>query len=153
MATKNRTRIPNTQQQWLALKRAFPTTTGGVRRNLLQAHVWLQPSGLSDVYRVRIEYSLETNPKVFVEEPALQKLDGKQPPHLYRDQSLCLYLPGAREWLDSMYISETIVPWASEWLLHYEIWMGTGEWCGGGIHPGEEVKFEKAEKRQGSFRC
>ena len=34
-----------------------------------------------------------------------------------------------------MFIADTIVPWACEWLLHYEIWLATGEWHGGGEHP------------------
>ena len=29
-----------------------------------------------------------------------------------------------------MLIVDTIVPWAAEWLLHYEIWLATGEWFG-----------------------
>jgi hypothetical protein len=109
----------------------------------MRATIHLQPTSLSDVYRIRVEYSLETNPKVFVEEPALQDRDGQRPPHVYRDKSLCLYLPGAREWDDSMYVCDTILPWASEWLLHYEIWLATGEWHGGGVHPGDGLKIEK----------
>ena len=29
-----------------------------------------------------------------------------------------------------MLIVDTIVAWAAEWLLHYEIWLATGEWFG-----------------------
>ncbi|MDY0295864.1 MAG: hypothetical protein RB296_00975 [Acidobacteriota bacterium] len=35
-----------------------------------------------------------------------------------------------------MIIAKTIVPWASEWLIFYELWLATGEWLGGGIHAG-----------------
>ena len=32
-----------------------------------------------------------------------------------------------------MLIATTTVPWAAEWLLHYELWLATdGTWCGGG---------------------
>lgn len=143
MATRHRTRIPNLMQQWLALKRAFPGSSGRVHRNRIRWFVTLQPSSLSDVYRVRLEYSLETNPKVFVEEPALEERAGKKPPHLYRDNSLCLYLPGANEWDESMFLGDTVLPWTSEWLLHYEIWLATDEWEGGGVHPGDEAKLER----------
>lgn len=34
-----------------------------------------------------------------------------------------------------MLIADTIVPWASEWLLHYEYWLSTGTWHGGGHEP------------------
>jgi hypothetical protein len=32
-------------------------------------------------------------------------------------------------------IADTIVPWTAEWLVHYEIWLMTGEWYGGGDWP------------------
>ena len=34
-----------------------------------------------------------------------------------------------------MSIADTIVPWTAEWLVHYEIWLVTGEWYGGGDWP------------------
>lgn len=49
--------------------------------------------------------------------------------------SLGLYYPPAREWRQSMLLAGTILPWTSEWLLHYETWLATGVWTGGGIHP------------------
>jgi len=134
--------MTNLMEQWIPLKRAFPDSLGGVHRNRLRCTVNLQPSSLSCVYRIRLEYSLEINPKVFVEDPALEERDGKRPPHLYQGNSLCLYLPGGNEWDDSMLLAETIIPWTSEWLLHYEIWLATGEWHGGGIHPGDGVKIQ-----------
>jgi len=38
-------------------------------------------------------------------------------------------------------ISNNIMPWISEWLYYYEIWPVTGEWYGGGIHPGRKTKL------------
>jgi hypothetical protein len=35
-----------------------------------------------------------------------------------------------------MIIAETILPLASIWLFYYEMWQATGEWLGGGEHPG-----------------
>lgn len=33
-------------------------------------------------------------------------------------------------------IADTLVPWASEWLLFYELWLATdGQWLGEGEHP------------------
>ena len=64
--------------------------------------------------------------------------DGAQRlPHVYDHvkQQLCLYYGPAREWTPDKMIADTIVPWASEWLLHYEFWLVTGIWHGGGIHP------------------
>ena len=39
------------------------------------------------------------------------------------------------EFASDMLIADTYIPWAIEWLYYYEIWLVTGEWCGGGIHP------------------
>ena len=34
-----------------------------------------------------------------------------------------------------MSIADTIVPGTAEWLVHYEIWLVTSEWYGGGDWP------------------
>jgi len=34
-----------------------------------------------------------------------------------------------------MAIADTIVPWTADWLAHYEIWLVTGDWYGGGEWP------------------
>lgn len=73
-------------------------------------------------------------PSVRVLEPALETRNGEPPPHLYRDGSLCLYFPRYREWNHTMWLLETTVPWTSEWLWHYELWLMTGHWHGGGTH-------------------
>jgi hypothetical protein len=73
-------------------------------------------------------------------EPKIQTRDGVKPPHLYPGDRLCLYRPGTGEWNRRMLLVETIVPWAAEWLLHYELWLATGEWFGGGEHP--QIKRE-----------
>ena len=36
------------------------------------------------------------------------------------------------EWTTAMYIADTIVPWAIEWLAAYEGWRATGTWYAGG---------------------
>ena len=83
-------------------------------------------------------------PEVIVLNPALRRRrdDPKDPiPHLYRNRRdpghpmLCLYRPRTREWHAGRYVADTIVPWASEWLACYEIWLATGKWLGGGTTP------------------
>lgn len=51
---------------------------------------------------------------------------------------ICLHL--GHEFNASQLIAECIVPWAVEWLYFYELWLATGEWCGGGKHPGRPVE-------------
>jgi hypothetical protein len=60
--------------------------------------------------------------------------DAKFLPHVYStpEQRLCLFFPDGTEWNHSMLYTTTIIPWAFEWLVHYEIWVGTEEWHGGG---------------------
>lgn len=62
--------------------------------------------------------------------PKLRALPDSDIPHRFKDGCLCLHLNG--EWDSTMLISETIIPWTAEWLLHYELWLATGEWHGGG---------------------
>lgn len=31
-----------------------------------------------------------------------------------------------------MLLADTILPWTSEWLLHYELWLVMGRWAGSG---------------------
>ena len=75
---------------------------------------------------------------IYVIEPAvLKKAEGATLlPHVYNTekQSLCLFYGRIGEWNASMFLSRTIVPWASEWLNFYELWVITGEWLGGGIN-------------------
>lgn len=150
MVTTKQTRIPKVMEQFLALKRAFPGSKGGVRKNRLRWTVTLKPSSLSDEYKVRLLYSLERSPKVFVGNPELLKRNDERIPHRYADGSLCLYLPAAREWDSSMYLADTIVPWTAEWLIHYELWHATGEWHGGGFHLEDGGKWKPREVFQGS---
>jgi hypothetical protein len=49
---------------------------------------------------------------------------------------LFLYLPG--QWKDSMLLVDTILPWTSQGLLYYELWLITGHWMGSGHdHPAD----------------
>jgi hypothetical protein len=95
----------------------------------------IQPTPLGRAYTVRITYATGEDPKVVVVDPTLDSRPGEPLPHVFRDGCLCLYEDG--EWLPSMFIAETIVPWTSEWLAHYEIWKATGRWCGDAEPPAQ----------------
>lgn len=127
----------NLTKQILALQRAFPSSEGVVRRNRLRWRAALSPTPMSERYTVCLEYSLEMPPKVRVVEPMLKERDGEELPHVYSDGSLCLFYPSAGEFTRDRFLIHTVVPWTSEWLFHYELWHVTGEWLGGGIHPGD----------------
>jgi len=133
MASWTRQKTLNLAVQAAQLGKHFPGSQTAIRRSQLTWHGKITPSPLSSTYAVRLRYRLRERPKVEVLEPKLQLRGETKPPHLFSGDELCLYL--ANEWHSSMLLADTIVPWIAEWLLHYEIWLATGEWCGGGVHP------------------
>ena len=122
------------------LRHYFPDSTLKVVR-FGKGLIWegkLQPSELSMTYDIRIEYNMGKDPDVYVinPQPLLLAKDTTKLPHIYEHekQHLCLYHRRMNEWNECKMIAKTIIPWTSEWLLHYEIWVVTGAWHGGGIH-------------------
>ena len=117
------------------LKRHYPQGSTTLNRGILRWTGELQPSEVSRQYLVDLRYSARFPPKIFVRRPKLLVDADGHLPHIYQDGSLCLFEPG--EWHPGDSIAETILPWTCEWLIHYEFWRATGEWCGsGGNHTG-----------------
>lgn len=134
MATKPKIKNLPLMIQRARLMRCFADSKSSVKRSCLIWRGRLKPSPLSKTYLVELTYRLKENPKVHVMEPELVLSAGRKAlPHVFSDNSLCLYR--RHEWRGNMRIDETIIPWICEWLLHYEIWLATGSWCGGGVHP------------------
>jgi hypothetical protein len=107
---------------------------GALRRGTIRWIGDLQPSPLSDSYTVQIDYRPPARPTVSVLRPKLvSRKPAERIPHTFPDGTICLHLPG--EWTSTMPIADTIVPWMSLWLLHYEIWITLGTWMGGGHEP------------------
>jgi hypothetical protein len=94
----------------------------------------VRPTALSLTYRVRIKYDGVREPRTLVLNPVLVASPGKPLPHVYNDGSLCLYDRG--EWHHGLFIADTIVGWAAEWLAHYELWEASGRWHGDTLPPG-----------------
>lgn len=88
-------------------------------RKTMSWHGHLQPAPDSPRYRLELGYRPPRSPQVWVRSPALHP-DAK---HRYADGSLCLYDPRVGEWHRGLFLSETIAPWAAEWLFHYEAWL------------------------------
>ena len=120
------------------LRSYFPYSKYSIRCNTLVWKGYLQPSELSSRYLIKVVYHREKHPNVYVLEPkALILAEGKTKlEHVYDSskQHLCIYYKRAKEWDATKLIADTIIPWTSEWLLHYEYWVATGTWHGGGIH-------------------
>ncbi|MFE9425300.1 hypothetical protein ACFYNO_20270 [Kitasatospora sp. NPDC006697] len=118
--------------QAFSLRHAYPQGRGRIERGgRLVFDVQLQPTIASCTYSVRIEYALGRQPQVRVLDPPLRLREGaSEIPHIYSANRICLHLPD--EWTADMQIADTIAPWLSEWLAHYELWLATGTWLGGG---------------------
>ena len=136
-----RAKVPTLAQQAARLRTAQPNSNvrfdEAGNRLVWTGH--LRPTALSDRYRVRIEVrrSRRMAPDVYVESPKLRDRSDETVPHLYdRERArLCLWMPGRGEWSARMWIVDSVLLWASEWLFFYEVWLATGDWLGGGEHP------------------
>jgi hypothetical protein len=122
----------NISQQAFAIRSLLPGATVTLRRGTrLTMTADLQPTPMSRHYNIKIDYQLGASPDVRVVTPKLQlHREAEELPHTFPGEKLCLHLPG--EWSPNMYIARTTVPWTSEWLLYYELWLITGNWEGGG---------------------
>lgn len=107
----------------------------------------ITPSPLGDMYKIKLVYDIADRPKVYVvhPNPLLLAKDCTRLPHCYstEKQHLCLYYPDGREWNKSMLLTKTIIPWTYEWLYHYEIWLGTDKWHGGGTTHDVKTEIKK----------
>lgn len=137
--------------QMIALKATFPSAMCEIKGDTLWWYGKIRPTPLSREYSVLMTFRLWNRPDVWVLGEELQKLDSPDFPHKYKidKQSnmvkICLYR--YREFTTYKLLSKTIIPWMVEWLYFYEIWLATGEWCGGGEHPNiGESKDEHIEE-------
>lgn len=131
------------------LRSLFPDSTIHYTQNELTWKYNISPTPLSSSYEIRLHYVRGKNPNVYVINPKLKfYADETTLPHVYSTpkQWLCLYYRKGKEWNSGMMIADTIIPWACEWLCHYELWVCTGTWHGGGIH--HETEAEKQANKQ-----
>lgn len=102
-----------------------------LEKDILNIVMEIKATQSSKTYNVKIRYKLGEKPVVIVTNIE----EGTKLPHTYLNNNLCLYYPKSKEWSKYDYISDTIIPWISEWLYFYEIWLATDKWLGGGLHP------------------
>lgn len=102
----------------------------------------LTPSG--NTYTVKIVYQYTRSPKVFIIEPTILKAA----PHIYPDESLCLYYPLDKDYNNKFsIIADTIIPWTVEWLYYYEKWLDSGVWWGPEA-PHEENSIKRIDRME-----
>ncbi len=103
--------------------------------NSFEIIIKLRPSPISKIYDIKICFHNSDGVKVYVINEKLEVARNREKlPHVYshKEQRLCLYSPIRRQWTNHKLITLTIIPWASEWLQFYELWVPFGEWLGGG---------------------
>lgn len=123
-------------QQADALRHLYPDFKVLSSDQTLRVTGVMIPTARSEPYTVKIRYSLKEKPDIRVLRPMLiENWKGQAIPHTYSEKKLCLYDPLYGDFKYSDLLSETILPWTSLWLYHYENWHMTGRWLGGGSHP------------------
>lgn len=131
VARANRKTLP---QQLVALARLPVTTDISTKRGRLTWYGELRPTPLSRTYALRLSYAGgSATPVVTIIRPRLRTDDVRDLPHVWARDELCLCYPC--QWNSGKLIAHTIIPWASEWLLHFEIFKFTDTWHGGGHEP------------------
>lgn len=121
-------------QQAFLLKNAILGAKVKTGPRQLEFRAEVRPTAFSRVYDLMIRYKLGQHPVSSILAPDLGSLTDKKIPHLWNTNpyELCLYFPPNREWLPDRHIALTIFPWCLEWMFHFECWLSTGEWDGGG---------------------
>lgn len=109
----------------------YPESSGEVSRSKLTWRCRLRPQSVTDTYLFEIEYRLGRKPIVYVSEGRLaieQNLDSV--PHQYGvlDDGRIQACLDRYDWNKTMFLADSVVPWAMEWALYYEIWLVTGTW-------------------------
>ena len=151
----DRTHTLNFAVQELRIRALFPASKVIVSpTKLIWRHV-ITPSSLSATYNVELAYVRDGHPNVYIVNPKLALYPGElKLPHVYdtEKQWLCLYRRAAGEWKSNMFLADTVIPWACEWLLQYEFWLSTGTWHGGGIHYTTETEKQQNESETGTIK-
>jgi hypothetical protein len=123
-------------RQTFAMKR-YPQLHVHVARQ--RQAVWTgpwRPTEMSATYTLRITYVFGLRPIIEIISPMLALAPGQDHiPHTYDGQKdICVHLRS--EWNPGLLIADTIMPWISQWLYFYEIWVVTEKWFGKGTHSG-----------------
>lgn len=78
-------------------------------------------------YSIEIRYLCGGIPEVRIISPRIQ---WNKDIHMYRNGTLCLYYPPESPWKPTSNLHQTIIPWAAEWLVFYELFLLKGLWLG-----------------------
>jgi hypothetical protein len=128
--------------QLAQLVAAVPGSDGRVKCDRLVWRGDVRPLPATAIYTVEIAMPRGAYPRVRVVDPELQRRPGEPLPHIYEGGALCLFSPG--EWNDGMSLAHTVLPWISEWLYYYELWLFLGDFIGDSHRPAPRPAPTKA---------
>lgn len=100
-----------------------------IKQNKLVCIGMVKPTEYSKEYSIKLVYNGLDAPKVYVVEPEIEYHDDI---HMFpKEKNLCLYHPETDDFhwnfrTDNVY--DTIIPWALEWFVYYELYLITGKW-------------------------
>ncbi len=127
--------------QIIELKNNYDEVSYTTKKDVYYIELYLRPTHFSFKYKIKMCCRVgKRYVNVYVENPRLKQTRRNPIPHMYLDNSLCLYYPKYNEWDMNDSWSKTLVPWTSLWLFYYELWKETGEWYGGGVHDNKMPK-------------
>jgi hypothetical protein len=99
-----------------------------IKNNVLICSGWLQPDGCKNKYKIKIEYVAGFEPKSTILSP---KIEPCKEIHMYNDHSICLHYPEDMKWSEQIKITNYTIPWISEWIIFYELFLiNRGNWKG-----------------------
>jgi len=135
------------KMQLIKIKEVFPDLEiKKSKGNNFEVIIKLRPTPISKQYDVKICFDKYLGVNVYVINEELEIAENRSKlPHIYPPfdaQRLCLYSPKKKQWTREKLLISTIVPWASEWLQFYELWLINGDWLGGG-HDEYSEKIEE----------
>lgn len=94
-----------------------------IKNNVLICKGWIQPEGCKVSYKIKIEYVSGHEPKSTILSP---KIEPCKEIHMYNDYSLCLHYPPDMHWNAQVPIHAFTLPWISEWVVFYELYLING---------------------------
>lgn len=100
-----------------------------IKQNKLICTGKVKPTDYSQEYSIKLVYDGLNAPRVYVIEPEIEYHDDI---HMFpKEKNLCLYHAETDDFhwnFKKHHVFETIIPWALEWFVYYELYLITGKW-------------------------
>lgn len=93
-----------------------------INNNVLVCTGSFQPNGCN-LYSVRMEYVAGHEPKTTILAP---EIEPSKEIHMYRDHSICLFYSPDMPWNEKTQVYKYTIPWISEWIVYYELYLLNG---------------------------